>query len=164
MNFALTLGAQYKWFDLTVQMQGSALAYVSYDEYLYTPLGWGGNALPIMFDRWHPTDPDIDPYNPSTQWTSGRFPYGTVRAELNSRFNIQNGAYARLKNLELGFTVPKNIVMKKLGVNHIRLFVNTYNLLTITNVIGLDPERPTENYGYMYPLNRTFNFGGTIQF
>ena len=164
MNFALTLGAQYKGFDLTAQMQGSALAYVSYDEQLYAPLAWGGNALPIMFDRWHPTDPDVDPYHPSTAWTTGYFPYGSMRASLNSEFNIQNGAYARLKNMELGFTLPKNIVTNKLGVDNLRLFINTYNLFTITKVKGFDPERPTEHYGYMYPMNRTVNFGGTIRF
>jgi TonB-linked SusC/RagA family outer membrane protein len=164
MNFALTLGAQYKWFDLMVQMQGSAMSYVSYGEQLLIPLAWDGNALPILFDRWHPVDPDVDPYVPTTQWVSGRYSYGLTRAETNSEFNIQNGAYARLKNMELGFTLPQNIVTDKLGIKSFRLYVNTYNLFTITKVKGLDPERPTELYGYMYPLNRTVNFGGTIKF
>ncbi len=164
MNFALTLGAQYKWFDISVQFQGSAMSYVSYGEQLYEPLAWDGNALPVLFDRWHPVDPDVDPYNPTTKWISGRYPYGKMRAEVDSKFNIQNGAYVRLKNMEVGFTVPKNIVTDKLKINNIRLFVNAYNLFTITGVEGLDPERPTELYGYMYPLNRTFNFGGTIKF
>lgn len=106
----------------------------------------------------------IDPYNPATTWISGYYPYGKTRAEINSKFNVQNGAYLRLKNAELGFTIPKNVVMKKIRVNNIRLFLNTYNLLTITGVRGLDPEKPTELYGYMYPLNRSFNFGGTITF
>ena len=140
------------------------MSYVSYGEQLYEPLAWDGNALPVLFDRWHPVDPDVDPYNPTTQWISGRYPYGKMRAEVDSKFNIQNGAYVRLKNMEVGFTVPKNIVTDKLKINNIRLFVNAYNLFTITGVEGLDPERPTELYGYMYPLNRTFNFGGTIKF
>lgn len=164
MNFALTIGAQYKWFDLTLQFQGSAMSYVSYGEQLLEPLAWDGNALPILFDRWHPVNTDIDPYDPSAVWISGRYPYGKTRAEANSEFNIQNGTYVRLKNAELGFTIPQNVVTRKLKVQNIRLFVNTYNLFTITGVEGLDPERPTELYGYMYPLNRTFNFGGTITF
>ena len=164
MNFGLTLSGQYKWVDLSLQFQGSAMSYVSYGEQLLEPLAWDGNALPILFDRWHPVDPDVDPYNPSTQWISGRYPFGKTRAESNSEFNIQNGAYLRLKNVELGFTVPKNVVANKLKISRLRLFVNTYNLFTITGVKGLDPERPTELYGYMYPLNRTFNFGGTITF
>lgn len=165
MNFGFTIGAQYKWFDLTMQFQGSAMAYVSYGEQLLNPLSWDGNALPILFDRWHPTNPNLtDPYDPTTQWTSGRYPYGKIRAEQNSEFNIQNGSYLRLKSMELGFTMPQNFVMKKMKISKMRLFANAYNLFTITKVIGLDPERPTELYGYMYPLNRTFNFGGTITF
>ena len=164
MNFALTLGGRYKWFDLNLHFQGSALAYVSYGEQLIEPLAWDGNALEILFDRWHPVNPDVDPYNPTIEWITGRYPYGKTRADINSDFNIQNGAYLRLKNAELGFTVPKNIVTSKLKVNNLRIYVNAYNLLTLTKVIGLDPEKPTENYGYMYPLNRTFNFGGSIKF
>lgn len=164
MNFGLTTSAQYKYFDILFQFQGSAMSYVSYGEQLLIPLAWDGNALPILFDRWHPVDPDVDPYNNSTEWISGRYPYGLMRADTNSEFNIQNGAYVRLKNTELGFTIPYNVVSEKLKINKLRLFINAYNLLTFTKVIGLDPERPTELYGYMYPLNRTFNFGGTITF
>ena len=164
MNLGLTIGAHYKCFDVSLQFHGSAMSYVSYGEQLLEPLAWDGNALPILFDRWHPVNPDVDPYNPSTEWISGRYPYGKTRAEINSKFNIQNGRYVRLKNAEFGFTLPKNMVAEKLKVNRLRLFVNAYNLFTITGVKGLDPERPTETYGYMYPLNRTFNFGGTITF
>ncbi|MDR1611122.1 MAG: TonB-dependent receptor, partial [Candidatus Symbiothrix sp.] len=76
----------------------------------------------------------------------------------------QNGAYLRLKSAEIGFTVPKNILFGKTGIKNLRLFVNAYNLLTLTGVKGLDPEKTAETYGYLYPLNRTFNFGGTLTF
>ena len=164
MNFGLTLAAQYKRLDLTLHFQGSAMSYVSYGEQLLNPLSWDGNALPILYDRWHPADPDVNPYDPSLQWISGRYPYGKTRADANSTFNIQNGSYLRLKNAELGFTVPSNVLPAQLKVSQLRLFVNAYDLLTFTKVIGLDPEKPTDLYGYMYPLNRTFNFGGTITF
>ena len=164
MTFAINLSAQYKWIDLSMQFQGAAMSYVSYGEQLLNPLTWDGNALPLMLDRWHPVDPDADPFNPATEWISGRFPFGKTRADTNSEFNIQKGNYLRLKTIEIGFTVPKNAVMDKLKISRMRLFANAYNLLTFTNVIGLDPERPQELYGYMYPLNKTFNFGGTITF
>jgi len=164
MNFGLSIGAQYKRLDLTLHFQGSAMSYVSYGEQLLNPLSWDGNALPILYDRWHPVNPDANPYDPSLQWASGRYPYGKTRADANSSFNIQNGAYLRLKNTELGFTVPKKVLPNVLKISQFRLFVNAYDLLTFTKVIGLDPEKPTELYGYMYPLNRTFNFGGTITF
>ena len=164
MNFGLTLGGNWKWIDFSFHFQGAAMSWVGYSEQLLSPLMWNGNALELLFDRWHPSDPDIDPFAPSVEWISGYYPYGSTRAPANSAFNIQNGAYLRLKSAEVGFTVPKNIVFEKIGVKNMRLYFNAYNLLTITGVKGLDPEKPSEQHGYLYPLNRTFNFGGSITF
>ncbi|GHS96781.1 SusC/RagA family TonB-linked outer membrane protein [Bacteroidia bacterium] len=164
MNFSTTLGGQWKWLDFHLLFQGAAMSYIGYGEQLLNPLTWEGNALDLLFDRWHPADPDIDPYDPTTQWLSGYYPYGRTRAEETSAFNLQSGAYLRLKSAEIGFTVPKNRAFDRIGIKNLRLYVNAYNLLTFTGVKGLDPEKPTETYGYLYPLNRTFNFGGTISF
>ena len=164
MNYGLSLGGNWKWIDFNILFQGAAMSYVGYGEQLLNPLTWDGNALKMLFDRWHPADPDKDPYDPSHQWVSGYYPYGKTRAQENSAFNIQNGAYVRLKSAELGFTIPKNIVVDKLGVKNLRIYINAYNLLTFTGVKGVDPEKPSESNGYMYPLNHTFNFGGTITF
>jgi TonB-linked SusC/RagA family outer membrane protein len=164
MNFGLNLGGQWKSIDFNLLFQGAAMAYVAYSEQLLEPLAWDGNALALLYDRWHPADPDKDPYDPSNEWVSGYYPYGKTRAEAKSEFNIQNGAYLRLKSAEIGFTLPKNAVFEKIGVKNLRIFVNAYNLFTITGVRGLDPEKPSETGGYLYPLNRTFNFGGSITF
>jgi TonB-linked SusC/RagA family outer membrane protein len=164
MNLGLTLSGNWKCLDFNVLFQGAAMSYISFGDQMLNPLSWDGNALDIHLDRWHPVNADKDPYDPSNQWISGYYPYGRTRAEINSEFTIQNGAYARLKSMELGFTLPKNFVSDKLGVKNLRLFINAYNLLTITGVKGIDPEKPTDSYGYTYPLNRTFNFGGTLTF
>jgi hypothetical protein len=164
MNFGLTLSGQWKWVDFNILFQGAAMSYIGYGEQLLNPLAWDGNALEMLYDRWHPSDADKDPYDPSNTWLSGYYPYGKTRAEETSEFNIQNGAYMRLKSAEIGFTLPQNFVFEKTGIKNIRLFINAYNLLTITGVKGLDPEKPSETYGYLYPLNRTFNFGGTLTF
>ncbi|GHV19909.1 SusC/RagA family TonB-linked outer membrane protein [Bacteroidia bacterium] len=164
MNFGMTLGGQWKGIDFNVLFQGSGMSYVGYGEQLLNPLSWDGNALGMLFDRWHPVDPKKDPYDPTNTWTSGYYPYGKTRAEETSAFNIQDGTYLRLKSAEIGFTVPKNILFSKTGVKNLRIYVNAYNLLTFTGVKGLDPEKTSETYGYLYPLNRTFNFGGTLTF
>ncbi|WP_321335413.1 TonB-dependent receptor [uncultured Bacteroides sp.] len=164
MNFGLTLSGQWKGVDFNLLFQGAAMSYVSYGEQLLSPLAWDGNALGLLFDRWHPADSNKDPYDPSNVWVSGYYPYGKVRAEDSSEFNIQNGAYLRLKSIELGYTLPKFGFLKDAGVKNLRLYVNAYNLFTITKVRGVDPEKPSESSGYLYPLNRTFNFGGTITF
>jgi TonB-linked SusC/RagA family outer membrane protein len=164
MNFGMTLNCQWKWFDFMALFQGAAMSYVGYGEQLLNPLSWDGNALEMLFDRWHPTDPKRDPYDPGNTWSSGYYPYGKTRAEETSAFNIQSGAYLRLKSAELGVTIPKNWLFAKTGVKNMRVFVNSYNILTFTGVRGLDPEKTSETYGYLYPLNRTINFGGTLTF
>ena len=164
MNFSLSLGGQWKWIDFNLLFQGAAMSYIGYGEQLLNPLSWDGNALDLLFDRWHPVDASKDPYDPTNKWVSGYYPYGKTRAEETSKFNIQNGAYVRLKSAEIGVTIPRNRAMDWIGVKNLRVYANAYNLFTITGVKGLDPEKPSESYGYMYPLSRTYNFGGTITF
>ncbi|MDR0540976.1 MAG: TonB-dependent receptor, partial [Dysgonamonadaceae bacterium] len=158
MNFGLTLTAGYANFDFSALFQGSAMSNVAYGDQLAAPLSWDGNAVEMLLDRWHPVDPKKDPFDPSNQWVSGEYSYGKGGVNTNSKFGIQNGAYMRLKTIELGYTLPK-IWTGKVGISSLRLYINAYNLFTITGVKGLDPERPTELYGQMYPLNRTVNFG-----
>jgi hypothetical protein len=76
---------------------------------------------------------------------------------------MQSGSYVRLKNIELGYTLPKQL-LNKVKIQKARLFVNGYNLLTLTGVKGIDPEHPGDSNGYMYPLNQTVNFGAEITF
>lgn len=163
MNLGLTLSGDYKGFDFNLLFQGAAMSYVSYGEQLLEPLAWNGNALDHFLDRWRPADPKQDPYNPATQWVQGYYAYGKIRPDVNSEFCIQNGSYLRLKNAEIGYTLPKSW-LSKIGVQRMRVYVNAYNLLTITDVKGVDPEKPFDMNGYLYPLNRTYNFGASITF
>ncbi len=162
MNFGLTFSGQYKGFDLSLLLQGSAMSNVAYGEQLASPLMWGGNAVEMLLDRWHPVDTHKDPFDPSNEWISGYYPYGGRAIDVNSTAGMQNGAYLRLKSVELGYTIPREL-LNKIGISNVRVYVNGYNLFTITGVKGLDPERPTELYGQMYPLNRTINFGLNIE-
>jgi hypothetical protein len=114
-------------------------------------------------DRWHTADPKSDPYDPSNQWIPGEYAYGAHSAESDSKFGMQNGSYVRLKNIELGYTVPTQL-SKRVNISKARFYFNGYNLLTFTAVKGIDPEHPSEQNGYMYPLNKTLNFGAEITF
>ena len=164
MNFGFSVGGAWKALDFNLLFQGAAMTYIAYPEQLYRPMEWDGNALDMFLDRWRPADPKIDPYDPSAEWISGFYPYGRMRAPENSEFNMQKGDYLRLKSAEIGFTVPQNSVFERLKIQRMRVYFNAYNLFTITGVKGMDPERPSELWGYVYPLNRTFNFGGSITF
>lgn len=163
LNFGFNLGVDYKGFDLNLLFQGAAMSYISYPEAFREPLAFDGNALDIFMDRWHPADPKADPFNPATQWLSGYNAYTGTIIDENSRRSIQNGAYLRLKSAELGYSLPKSL-LQKIKVQGARFYVNGYNLFTITKIKGVDPERPSELFGYIYPISRTINFGTSISF
>ena len=87
------------------------------------------------------------------------------RAELENR-NFEtpgNAAYARLKNLTLGYTLPQRIT-RKFAVENLRVFVSLENLWTITNFTKMsDPELIDANnnwgFGKAYPLSKTVSGG-----
>lgn len=163
INFSLAVGADYKGFDLNLLFQGTGMSYVKYVEQLREPM-WGNdlsNALEYFMDRWHPASPTADPYDPSTEWVSGKYGYATL-ADENSRFNFFNASYLRLKSAEIGYTFPTAWIAKS-GIKSLRLYLNGYNLFTIKSV-EIDPEHPEDSYGNMYPLNRTFSVGANIKF
>lgn len=163
MNFGFTVGGDYKGMDFSLLFQGAAKSYVSYGEQMLSPLGWDGNALDYFMDRWHPENPKQDPYEPSVNWINGDYAYGKVRPEEKSEFNIQDGKYLRLKSAEVGYTLPKTW-LQGTGVQRLRVYFNAYNLLTFTGVKSVDPEKPSERNGYLYPLNRSYNFGASLTF
>jgi len=161
LNFSLTIGAQYKGFDLSMLWQGSAMSTVIYGEQLRQPL-WGNDnsgAMTQFLDRWHLVDLTADPYDPYQQWTSGYYANTGTLPDANSSFNSVNGAYLRLKSIELGYTLP---AIK--GIKNLRVFANAYNILTITKVKYIDPEHTDDTYGYLYPLNKNFSIGLNLKF
>ena len=172
-NYGFSLGADWRGIDLSMNWQGAAGVYNSYGE-VFTEVGPfnGGTALDIYKDRWHTKYVDDDPWNPATEWVSGLYP-ATGHSFNNYQTGILNTSYLRLKTIELGYTLPKKW-MTFAGIKSVRVYVNAYNLLTITGIDNMDPERPgsvgvngdQENSSlfYRYPVNRTFNVGGTIKF
>lgn len=163
LNFGLTFSANWKGIDLNLLLQGAAKRHISYSELLYEPLWANTNALSQFTDRWHPADSHADPYDPSVEWVSGHYAYTGSLPNPNSTFNMQNAAYLRLKTIEVGYTLPKEW-MARIGVNNLRVYLSGYNLLTFTKLKYCDPEFPSSNYGYNYPLNKTITIGANVKF
>ncbi|QEC54186.1 TonB-dependent receptor [Anseongella ginsenosidimutans] len=165
LNFSLIGNIAFKGFDLNFLFQGSALSNVQYLEQLHQPL-WGNSesaAMVQFMDRWHPADPKADPYDPATEWVPGYYAYTGTLSDINSSFNAVNGAYLRLKSIELGYSLPAETV-KRLGMSSARIYVNGYNLFTFTEVKYIDPEHPNDLWGYLYPLNKTVSAGINVTF
>jgi hypothetical protein len=105
LNFSLAYNCTFKSFDLSFLFQGTAMGSMQYKEPLYAIWGTnGGGTLEQYTDRWHPVDPQADPYNPETEWAGGYYGYTGRYARDNSEFNRVSTAYLRLKSIELGYT------------------------------------------------------------
>ncbi|MEO6686955.1 MAG: SusC/RagA family TonB-linked outer membrane protein, partial [Dyadobacter sp.] len=123
--YGFSTNASYKHFDLSVFISGSQ----GNDIYNASRLsfenpGGGRNMLAGLVDRWTPTNPNND-Y--ASAYVSGRLP-------VTNHF-VENGSYMRVKNISLGYTLPK---IK--GIQQIRIYASVNNLLTITKYSGFDPE------------------------
>lgn len=165
INFGFSIGATFKGFDLNALLQGAAGKWISYPIYYSYPLDHNGNSFARFVDDWHPADPTANPFNPNTVYVPGYYAYtGTkINASSTGPGGINNAAYLRLKSIELGYTFPTKL-LAKVGVKGLRVFVNGYDLLTITGLKGVDPEHPSDLYGEQYPLNHIFSAGISAKF
>jgi TonB-linked SusC/RagA family outer membrane protein len=162
ITYGFTIGATYKGIDLSMTWNGAGKVYVSYFEQLNTPLWVGGGALEQFLDRWHLVDPKADPYDPNTEWVSGHYAYTGTIPFTNTLANASSAAYLRLKTVELGYTLPAKW-MNKAGIKGLRVYANGYNPVTFTKLRYLDPEHPSSQFGYLYPLDIKLTFGLNLQ-
>ena len=90
-------------------------------------------------------------------------PSGSSRnKEASSRF-VEDGSYLRLKNLQVGYTLPENLT-KRLGIGSCRFYVTMNNLFTLTSYTGYDPEVGGSVDWGNYPQSRTITLGTNINF
>lgn len=111
---------------------------------------------------WTPENPDA--YFPLLRGYTALNSGGCLR-DPNDKY-IQNIGYLRLKNLVIGYTLPDRW-MKKVFVQHCRLYVSGENLLTWTPFVTdyIDPEQPVaDSNGRSYPMSKTFSVGLDITF
>ena len=80
-----------------------------------------------------------------------------------SSFWLMNGNYFRCKNIELGYTLPKQWV-NSIGVDRCRVYVSGTNLFVFDHIGIYDPENSGDRGAYQYPLTKSFNFGINVSF
>lgn len=112
------------------------------------------NVLTEYYDnRWTPSTPNA------------RYPAIDVGNNPNNYVNstlwMRNGDYLRLRNAEIGYTLPKRLT-NRFGVNNLRFFINAVNLVTWDHIKIIDPESNDGTGGY--PLQRSLNAGLQIDF
>ncbi|MBR1547536.1 MAG: TonB-dependent receptor [Prevotella sp.] len=151
-TWGLNIYVQYKNFDMTMFWQGVQGVDVISDLKKETDL-WSGlnisnlNKGSRLLDAWSPANPGSDIPAISTMDNNNE--------KRVSSYFVENGSYAKLRTIQLGYNFPKTIV-DKLHLSRLRTYVSAQNLLTIKSkkFTGVDPENA--NYGYPIPLNITF--------
>lgn len=159
-EYGLNAGLNWNGFDVSLLTQGVA-GTKSFIDYR-----WG---LAPFFQGSAPTKDYVagmwteeNPYN-------AKYPkiyFGTLGGTKNTRTNsyfLQNTSYFRLKNLTVGYTLPK-VLTDKIHLQKVRFYFSGDNLLTFTKYEGLDPERSGDGTLTQYPQNRICSIGVDVEF
>ncbi|MBR3088609.1 MAG: TonB-dependent receptor [Prevotella sp.] len=151
-TWGLNIYLQYKNFDLSMFWQGVQGVDVISDLKKETDL-WSGlnisnlNKGERLLDAWSPVNMGSNIPAISTMDNNNE--------KRVSSYFVENGSYAKLRTIQLGYNFPKSFT-DKLYMQRLRVYVSAQNLLTIKsgNFTGVDPENA--NFGYPIPLNVTF--------
>ena len=166
----ITLDAQWKGFDFSMFWQGVLKS--DFDPGENSMVFWGttgsGQWWSTSFkdhmdyfraeDTASPLGANVNAYYPRPLFNNKNHKTQTAY--------LQNAAYMRLKNLQLGYTLPKSLI-NKIGLQNVRVYVSGENLLTITGLSDtMDPETAGigKQGGTVYPLSRVYSFGLSVNF
>lgn len=174
-QFSLTLGAEYKGFDFSMMWQGVGKR----DLWINSNMFWGfttWNQSSLFVDDHldYYRDKDADTYAGLGINTESYFPRPYLVGNQNNKNRqtqtryLQNGAYARLKNLQLGYTLPKSLT-EKIELSRVRVYFSGDNLCTLTGRFphSLDPETSTigsRGHGKSMSAQTAFSFGIDVEF
>jgi TonB-linked SusC/RagA family outer membrane protein len=157
-TFGLNLNANYKGFDVSANMFAAIGQEIIRNYERQQPYA---NQLDYVINRWT---------GEGTSETDPRLTTGATRNTEFSDYYVEDGSFLRLRNVQLGYTLPEDLV-KKGRMSSVRVYVSANNLATITNYRGYDPDIGSAggtlaagvDYGF-YPQARTFMGGINVKF
>ncbi len=151
----LVINLGYKNFDCSILFQGATGGLL----HIGTESGDIGNYLQYSYDnRWsvdHPSS--VDPRLANRGDT-----YYTGGGAGNNTYWLRSSNYLRLKNFEIGYSLPESI-LKRASINNLRIYVSGLNLVTWDKMKIWDPES-TSGDGHYYPQARILNVGASVKF
>ena len=160
-TWGLNIYLQYKDFDLTMFWQGVQGVDIDCRGFKSQTDFWANSLINVPYlnkgvrvlDAWSPLNPNS---NIPALTTSD-----TNREGRISSYYIEDGSYAKLRTIQLGYNVPKSFT-DKLRLERVRVYASAQNLLTIKSgkFTGADPENP----GFNYPIPLNFTFGLNVSF
>lgn len=156
-TFGANFNLEWRNFDMALFFQG-VYGVSSLNQHMVTVPFHGGAAGTGAWyrDGWTAEKPSK---------TIQRVHSDPTRFELVSDYYLEDASYVRLKNLEIGYTVPKHI-LSEIGIMGLRVFANVQNAFTITKMrYGFDPEKPsTTTSTLQYPQTRIISAGLNLKF
>jgi hypothetical protein len=164
-NFGTQLTANWKGFDLSLNLYGVAgnkLYFYRLGQNASTTIKGYAIGRDIANDHYfydpaNPTDSRTNQYSGNPRLTNNS---GSSQSESTNSKWLYRGDFLKLKNLTLGYSIPKNIT-QKIYMQNMRIFFSGENLLTITGYPGIDPEMRA-SIGYL--TYQQFAFGVNITF
>jgi hypothetical protein len=159
LTYGFGVAASWHGLDVNVHFQGVGKSTFQIDGssvFFFNSLDWG-NVLDELAksNRW------IQGVNEDPNADYPRLTYGeNLNNKQQSTFWQRNGAYLRLKTLELGYSLPKSFV-NKVHINKLRVFFNGTNLFTFSSFKLWDPEMGVSD-GKKYPLSKTYSLGISV--
>lgn len=146
--FAFNAFVAWKGFDVTVFLQGSAGRKTFWLNAFNNP-NFGAQRYASTWQHWD------SPW--SVENRDGEWPRlgGSGNNTAETTFWLDDLSYVRLKNVQLGYNIPKKL-LRRIGVNNLRIAGSAENLATATSYRGLDPEKEGNNNN-LYPINKSYS-------
>jgi len=163
-TYGINLAFTYKDFDLTAFLYGSQGNDIfNWNTWWvdFWPSFQGQKSTALLNDSWTPANTGATV--PKASNTSNF----STNNQINSYY-IEDGSFLRMKNLQLGYTIPASVT-SKVNIKSLRVYAQAVNLMTITKYSGLDPELSGSdtNFGTdsgNYPLVKQYLFGLNVSF
>ncbi|ACT93014.1 TonB-dependent receptor plug [Dyadobacter fermentans DSM 18053] len=158
-TYSFNADLRYKAFDFSLFLQGAAGVQGQLNNYAGVAFFNLGNIQRWQMEgRFDPNNPQRYPEYPRLEVVTNSGTPNTVQSD----FWVQNAAYLRVKNVQLGYSLPAS-ALNKLRIDRLRLYVSIENPLTFSGFReGWDPEINTS--GPYYPILSTYTFGVNIKF
>ncbi len=136
LTYGVDVNLNYRNFDFMATLQGVAgIDIINGTKYYLEGVALPFNTKTTVLNRWQKPGDVTDIARAGQN-------YGTAANLRNSSWYVENGAYARVRNVTLGYTVPGTKIKPSTGniISSLRLYLTAQNLLTFTNYSGYDPE------------------------
>ncbi|WP_299583878.1 TonB-dependent receptor [uncultured Sunxiuqinia sp.] len=160
--YASTFSFAYKNIDLSVQLQGEGGMKRKLGGLTGTAFHNLGNIQRWQWEgSWDPANPTRYPDYPRLEYKPNTLP-----TTWESSFWLKDGTFLKIKNVQLGYTLPRNLT-ETVGLKNVRVYANALNLYTFDKYPkGWDPDIKVDDWfwGAHYPLATTVTFGVDVKF